>query len=50
MNHMFVTIRSGVGMGVLWYVWGLYGFWWGLLYGVFWETWVGFHMAAWLLS
>jgi len=40
---------SAIGWGVLWYVWGLYGFWWGLLYGVFWQVWVGYRLAEYLL-
>ena len=40
----------GVGLGVWWYVWSLYGFWWGVLYGAFWPIWVGYRMAAYLLS
>ena len=38
-----------VGIGVFWYVWGLYGFWWGLLYGFFWMIWAGYRLAQYLL-
>lgn len=37
-----------VGVGVFWYVWGVKGFWWGTLYGVFWTIWVGYRLAGWL--
>lgn len=37
-------------MGVFWYVWGLYGFWWGLAYGLFWQIWLGYRIAAYVLS
>ena len=40
---------AGVGFGVWWFVWGAKGFWWGVLYGLFWPIWVGYHIAAWLL-
>lgn len=39
-----------VGVGVFWAVWGVYGFWWGLLYGFFWPVWAGYHLALYLLS
>jgi hypothetical protein len=42
-------IQTCVGLGVLWFVWGLKGFWWGLLYGVFWQEWVGYRLAEYLL-
>jgi hypothetical protein len=48
-----VTYRSaaaGIGIGVWWYVWGVYGFWWGVLYGFFWPVWIGFRLAAYLLA
>lgn len=37
------------GLGVLWHVWSSYGFWWGLIYGAFWQIWLGYRVAAWLL-
>jgi hypothetical protein len=39
-----------VALGVGWYVWGLYGFWWGLCYGFFWPVWFGYRAAAYLLG
>jgi len=39
-----------VAGGVFWYVWGVYGFWWGLLYGFFWPVWVGYRMAWYFLG
>lgn len=39
-----------VAGGVWWYVWGVYGFWWGLLYGFFWPVWVGYRLAAYFLG
>lgn len=44
----FITIE--IGVGVWWYVWGLYGFWWGALYGIGWEVWVGYRLASYLLG
>jgi len=41
---------SGVGLGVFWGVWGVYGFWWGLLYGFFWPVWFGYRLAMYLLT
>lgn len=41
---------AGLGFGVLWYVWGVYGFWWGVLYGLFWPTWVGFRLAKFFMT
>jgi len=38
-----------VGLGVFWFVWGAKGFWWGLWYGAFWPSWVGYRLAAWLM-
>jgi hypothetical protein len=48
-----VIVRSGLagfGLGVWWYVWGVKGFWWGLLYGFFWPIWLGYHVAELLLG
>lgn len=45
-----VGAPAGIGLGVLWYVWGLYGFWWGLLYGIGWPTWAGYRLAMYLLG
>ena len=39
-----------VGIGVWWFVWGVKGFWWGVLYGIGWETWLGYHLAIWLMG
>lgn len=41
--------KLGIALGVWWYVWGLYGFWWGVCYGLFWPEWVGYRLAAFLL-
>lgn len=38
-----------VGMGVWWFTWGFYGFGWGVLYGTFWPTWIGWRLAQYLL-
>lgn len=40
---------AGVGFGVWWYVWDIYGFWWGILYGMFWPIWIGYRVAEKLL-
>jgi hypothetical protein len=39
-----------VGIGVFWCAWGAYGFWWALLCGMFWEVWVGFRLAQFLVE
>lgn len=40
----------GLAIGIWWYVWGIYGFWWGVCYGLFWPIWVGYRVAAYLLG
>ena len=39
-----------VGLGVFWFVWGHYGFWWGVLYGLCWPVWAGYRLAEALLG
>lgn len=39
-----------VAIGVWWYVWGIYGFWWGVCYGFFWPVWLGYRLAAYALA
>ena len=34
---------TGVALGVFWAAWNLHGFWWGLIYGLFWPIALGFH-------
>lgn len=41
---------GGIGWGVMWAVWGVHGFWWGLLYGLVWPIWIGFRLAQYLLG
>ncbi len=36
----------GPGLGVLWHIWTVYGFWWGVWYGAFWPVWVGYRLAV----
>jgi hypothetical protein len=36
---------AGFGFGVFWYAWGKVGFWWAILYGVFWIPWLGYRVA-----
>jgi hypothetical protein len=43
-----ITGFGGVGLGVWWAIWGLKGFWWGVLYGMFWPIWIGYRLAMWL--
>jgi len=54
MNTVSTTSVGGFGMsvsiGVWWYVWGIYGFWWGVCYGFFWPVWLGFRLAAYALA
>ena len=45
-----ITGFGGVGLGVFWFAWTKFGFWWGLCYGIFWPTWVGFRLAEYLLG
>lgn len=40
---------GSIALGVFWYTWGLYGFWWGLVYGAFWPMWIGYRLAEYLL-
>lgn len=44
-NGLAIVRIAGVGLGVFWYAWGKVGFWWALVYGVFWPTWVGYRIA-----
>lgn len=44
------TVPFGVGFGVFWFVWGVHGFFWALLYGAFWPLWVGYRVAALFLA
>lgn len=44
------TFGLSVAIGVWWYVWGVYGFWWGVCYGFFWPVWLGFRLAAYALA
>ena len=36
---------AGFGFGVFWYAWGKVGFWWALVYGIFWVPWLGYRVA-----
>ncbi len=45
-----LTPLGGVGFGVAWHVWSVYGFWWGVLYGAFWPVWLGHRLAGYLLG
>lgn len=38
-----------IGLGVGWSAWPHVGFWWATLYGLFWEPWLGFRIAEYLL-
>jgi hypothetical protein len=49
-NTIHVAGTGGIGIGIWWYVWGIYGFWWGALYGIGWPIWVGFRLAKYLLT
>jgi len=40
---------GGIGLGVFWFVWHQVGFWWGILYGLFWPVWIGYRLAEFLL-
>lgn len=43
-------IDGAIGVGVFWFIWGHYGFWWGVLYGLSWPFWVGYKLAAFLVT
>ena len=47
--RQFSAIRLSVAIGVFWFVWGHYGFWWGILYGLFWPVWLGYRLAHFIL-
>lgn len=49
-NSVFWGGSFGVAIGVFWYVWGVYGFWWALVYALCWPEWIGFRLAAYLLA
>lgn len=44
-GYAVVSIVSGIGSGIMWHVWSLYGFWWGVLYGLFWPIWIGYRVG-----
>lgn len=50
MDKAITVVFSGPGWGVFWYVWEIYGFWWGLLYGFFWPIWIGYRIAQYFLG
>lgn len=46
-----VVISSmAFAVGVFWHAAQLYGFWWGLAYAVFWQEWLGYRVALYLLG
>lgn len=50
-NRLIFGVPSlSIAIGVWWYVWGVYGFWWGVFYGFFWPVWIGFRLAHYLLT
>ena len=38
-----------VSLGVFWFTWDKYGFWWGLWYWIVWPWHVGYRLAQWAL-
>lgn len=36
---------AGFGLGVFWYALGKVGFWWAVVYGLFWIPWLGYRVA-----
>lgn len=54
MSDNSTTVRAafpfGIGLGVWWFVWGVKGFWWGVLYGLCWPIWIGYRLAAFLFG
>ena len=36
---------AGFGLGVFLYASGKVGFWWAILYGIFWVPWLGYRVA-----
>lgn len=49
-QNVRVSGLLGINLGVFWYVWGLYGFWWGVLYGIGAPVWIGFRIASYFLG
>jgi hypothetical protein len=41
---------GGIAIGVAYVIYGVYGFWWAVAYGLFWPTWVGYHLAKYLIG
>lgn len=37
------------GIGVAIHVCNVFGFWWGVLYGIGWPIWIGYRLASWLI-
>lgn len=50
----YLIPRASISIGVFWWAWHATptwtqaGFWHSLLYGLFWEVWVGYRFAEWL--
>lgn len=42
------AIVGCMNFGVFWFVWDAAGFWWAILYGLFWPVWVGYRLAEFL--
>lgn len=40
---------TGIWLAVLWATWPVYGFWWALVYALFWPVWFTFRVAEYLL-
>jgi hypothetical protein len=37
-------------VGVAYFIYGVHGFWWSVVYGLFWPTWAGYHLAHYLIG
>lgn len=49
-GRVTVVGTTSVSIGVFWYVWGAWGFWWGVLCGLGWPVWLGYRLAKHLVQ
>ena len=39
-----------LSLGIGWFIWEKFGFWWGLLAVFVWPAWLGYRLAVWVWS
>lgn len=49
-KSILVSIPLGFALGIFWFTWSKFGFWWGVLYGLGWLVWCGYRFAEWTLQ